>query len=343
MIEKYITLAKNENGLSEAEMQAAIRHIMNGDASDSDLETFLTLLSARGETADEITGAARVLREKAAMITAPEGAVDCCGTGGDGLHTFNISTSVAFVAASCGVPVAKHGNRASSSKCGAADVLEEAGIRLNIDHAQAERALHEIGFCFLFAPLHHQAMKHVAAVRKNIGRRTIFNLLGPLASPAGAKRQLLGVSNKKFMPLMAEALTRLGSQSAWVVHGHDGMDEITMTAPTDCLQITQNKTKATEVTLSPDSFGLQVCRPEDLQGGTAEENAAALLSVLAGEDRYTAYRNSVIANSAALLIIAGRASDLEGAVLTVTRALDNGAPQDVFEHYRAFTRQGIGT
>lgn len=332
-----LALKKISDGLvlNEQEMQTAMTFIMEGGASEVQIENFLTGLSKRGETAAEITGAARVLREKALSVKAPAGAVDCCGTGGDHIGTLNISTAVVFVAAACGVPVAKHGNRAASSKSGAADVLEALGVKLTLSKEQLEEALRRFNFCFLMAPQHHQAMKHVSAVRKKIGKRTIFNLLGPLANPASTQYQLLGVFDAKWILPIAQALKSLGTKAAWVVHGTDGLDEITLSGATK-IAVLENGT-ITEKTLTPADFGLPVYKTEDFLGGTAQENAAALHGLLEG--RKNAYRDIVLANAAAVLMIAGKAKDLKDGVRLASEAIDSGSALGVLESYAAFTRE----
>jgi len=321
--------------LTTEETITAMQIIMQGDASEDQIEHFLVALSNKGETVEEITGAATVMRDMAATINAPDGALDCCGTGGDGQSTYNISTAVALVSAACGVPVAKHGNRAASSKSGAADVLESLEVNLDINHDQLEEALRTITFCFLMAPHHHQAMKHVVPIRKKLGQRTIFNILGPLANPANTDYQLIGVYDKKWLRPLAEVLHNLGTKRAWLVHGHDGLDEITLTDKTDCVQLDHGK--VTAVTLSPDDFGLPLCQPEELTGGTADENADALLSVLNGE--HNAYRNIVLANTAAVLVIHGTATSIKEGVEMGANAIDSGKAQEILIRYIAFTKK----
>jgi anthranilate phosphoribosyltransferase len=328
-------LDKIETGLTREEMQHAMRQIMDGGASENEIEKFLVTLADRGESVDEITGAATVMREKALTIKAPKGAVDCCGTGGDGTGTYNISTAVALVSAACGVPVAKHGNRASSSKSGAADVLEALGVNLDVPVATLEGALQKFDFCFLMAPNHHKAMRHVSPVRKRLGRRTIFNLLGPLSSPAGAKRQLVGVFDKKWVLPLAEVLKNLGAESAWVVHGSDGLDEITVTGPTYAA-ILSNGT-ITEKEITPADFGLKESLAQDLRGGGAKENAVALLAMLEGARN--AYRDVVIANTAAVLSIHSGNDDLKHNAGRAARAIDDGVALKTLEDYRDFTQK----
>lgn len=321
--------------LSESEAAAAITEILEGRTSEGPIGAFLMGLAQRGESAAEIAGAARVLRAKAQTIHAPANAVDCCGTGGDRAGTYNISTAAAFVAAACGVPVAKHGNRASSSKSGAADVLEALGVALDLPEIALEESLRTLGFCFLMAPRHHAAMKHVAAVRKQLGFRTLFNLLGPLANPAGVRRQLVGVPARKWIDPMAQALVALGAERAWIVHGSDGLDEITVTGETHVAVLDNGA--LTSLTLSPSDFGLATAQPDSLIGGGAAENAAALLDIFGG--RRNAYRDATIANAAALLMIDSPALEPAAAADRAARAIDGGAAADVLERYTTFSKE----
>lgn len=325
----YLNIASKGSDLTEEEMFAAISLMMSGAADEAEMESFLRALSARGETAAEITGAARALRSKAAMIKAPEGAIDCCGTGGDGMQTYNISTAVALVLAGAGVPVAKHGNRAASSKSGAADVLEALGVPLDAPPEKLEKALNDLGFCFLMAPRHHEAMKHVSAVRKKIASRTIFNLLGPLANPAGTKRQIIGVFDKKWLVPMAETLRALGTEKAWIVHGKDGLDEITTTDETQIaiLEGGQIETR----TITPEDIGLRRVIPESLKGGDAKANAKALSELLDGAPG--AYRDIVLANGAAALIVAGKTGDLIEAVQMAANSIDTKSAKNILNQY----------
>lgn len=324
----------DKQSLSEDDMYQAMQLIMDGQVDDDTLEAFLVMLADRGETVAEITGAARVLREKALRIKAPASAVDCCGTGGDGTGTYNISTAVALVVAACGVPMAKHGNRSASSKSGAADVLEALGVNLDAPHEQLEKALEQFNFAFLMAPKHHQAMKYVAAVRKKLGRRTVFNLLGPLANPAGTKRQLIGVFDRHWLMPMAETLKNLGTEKAWVVHGSDGMDEITVTGRTYVAILDNGEIEETEV--RPEDFGLSRHKMADLKGGEAQENAAALKELLAGKK--SAYRDIVLANSAAVLMIHGDTSHPKEAVKMAEKAIDSGLAKQLLYDYIEFLR-----
>ncbi len=320
--------------LSEDEMVDAMTAIMGGTIDDADLKSFLTHLAERGETIEEITGAARVLRVKVDRIDAPRGTVDCCGTGGDGAGTYNNSTAVALVAAACGVPVAKHGNRASSSKSGTADVLEALGVNLDVPKPKLEEALRDFNFCFLMAPRHHEATKHVMPARKALGFRTIFNLLGPLANPAGAQIQLLGVFDKKWVGPLAHTLQNLGSEKAWVVHGSDGLDEITLTGATYLGAL--HNDRVTESILRVDDFGMPRIRLDNIKGGDAKENAAAMMKMLKGEKN--AYRDIVMANAAALLYLAGQARDLRDGVRRAAQAIDQKRALQILEEYAAFSR-----
>ncbi len=326
-------LRAGEN-LSETEMVAAMNVIMEGAATEQDIAAFLTYLMKKGETVDEITGAARVMREKASTIKAPPGAIDCCGTGGDASGTYNVSTAVALIVAACGIPVAKHGNRAASSKSGAADVLEALGVNLDISHTQIEDALARYNFAFLMAPRHHTAMKHVVPIRKKLGFRTIFNLLGPLSNPAGTKRQLIGVFDEKWIKPMAETLERLGTEKAWVVHGQDGLDEITVTGKTRIAKLEHNKINVENIV--PQLFGLDYSSTPALMGGDAQYNADALKRLLDGE--ISAYRNIVLANAAAALLIADKTVDPIKAQHLAGEAIDSGKAKKILSDYIEFTR-----
>jgi anthranilate phosphoribosyltransferase len=319
--------------LGEHDAGAAFELIMNGEASAPQIAAFLMGLRQRGETVEEITAAARVLRAKAATIEAPPGAIDTCGTGGDSSGTFNVSTATAIVAAACGVPVAKHGNRAVSSKSGSADVLTELGVDIDATEAAVKRCLWENNLCFLMAPRHHAAMRHVAEVRKELGIRTIFNLLGPLANPAGTRRQLVGVYDRCWVKPLAEVLGRLGSERAWVVHGSDGLDELTVTGPSQVAEW-----KCGEVSLfavTPEQAGLRVWPAEALKGGDASANAGALRHLLDGEAG--AYRDIVLLNAAAALVVADRVPDLAEGARQAAAAIDSGAARTTLQRLIALT------
>ena len=307
--------------LDAATSEQAFNDIMSGKVPEAELERFLIAQAERGPTVPEIVGAVRSMRAHMRAIAAPEGAIDLCGTGGDGHGTLNISTAVSFVVAACGVPVAKHGNRSASSKSGAADILEALGVRINLEPARAEQVLANTGIVFLFAQTHHPAMKHVGPVRARLKRRTIFNLLGPLASPARVKRQLAGVFAKEWLVPYAEALRDLGSVHAMVAHGADGLDEITTT---DITFVTELKDGAiTARQLTPEDVGMRRAILADLKGGNAMDNAAALTRLFEGEAG--AYRDIVLLNAGAALMVADRAGDIKEGVSLAARALARGA------------------
>lgn len=317
----------SHRSLAEGEAEAVFDDIMSGKVSDIQLSALLLGLRTKGETIDEITGAAKALLKKANLISAPDTAIDTCGTGGDGAGTYNISTAVSLVVAACGIPVAKHGNRAVSSKSGAADVLEALGVNTNCSIETSEAALKDFGFCFLLAPNHHPAMRHVGPIRSELKTRTIFNLMGPLLNPARTKKQLVGVFSKEFMEPMALVLKALGTEKAWVVHGSDGLDEITTTGVTYVCELDQGEIRHFEI--NPSDLGLFPTQSENLRGGDASTNAEALTNLLEGEKG--AYRDIVVLNSAAALVIAGQAETLKDGLEWARRAIDNGAAKTVLQ------------
>ncbi|WP_138380115.1 anthranilate phosphoribosyltransferase [Luteithermobacter gelatinilyticus] len=321
--------------LSREESRQSFEFMMSGDASGPQIGAFLMGLRVRGETVEEITGAAEVMRAKARTIQAPEGAVDTCGTGGDGASTYNISTAAAIILAACGVPVAKHGNRAMSSKSGSADVLETLGVNIEADLEVVENCLRHLGIGFLMATRHHSAMRHVGPARAMLGTRTIFNLLGPLANPAGAKRQVIGVFDKKWLRPMAEVLGQLGSEHVWVVHGADGLDELSISGPSYVVEY-HNGT-LNEFQILPEDAGLTNCKIEDIRGGDATYNAAALRRLLDGEK--TAYRDIVLLNSAAALLVAGKADSLKQGVVMAADTIDNGGARHKLEQWIKMSNQ----
>lgn len=323
--------------LSEDEAGRAFDVIMSGDATPAQIGGFLMALRVRSETVEEIAGAARVMRAKAASVEAPEGAIDTCGTGGDASGTYNISTAAAFVVAACGVPVAKHGNRALSSKSGSADVLAALGVKIDADPGLVKKALWEIGIGFLMAPRHHAAMRHVAGPRVELGTRTIFNLLGPLANPAGTRRQMMGVFSAQWLEPLAEVLGRLGAEHAWVVHGSDGLDELTTTGSSRVAEWKDGKVRCFEI--SPADVGLPLADPADLKGGDAETNAAAMLRLLSGEPG--AYRDIVLLNSAAALVVAGKTAGLKDGIPLVAAAIDDGRARILLDRLVEVTNQDI--
>lgn len=327
--DSFLNKSKEGHVFSEEEMAECVELLMQGKADADQAGSFLTNLHKRGETAAEIAGAAKTMRKLASTIEAPEGAIDCCGTGGDGLQTYNISTAVALVAAACGVPVAKHGNRSATSKSGAADVLEKLGVNLSLPKDKLEQALRDLNFCFLMAPNHHAAMKNLSEVRKSLGSRTIFNLLGPLANPANTKKQLIGVYDSRWLRPMAEALKSLGTEKAMIVHGADGLDEITLCAPTDVVIL--DKGEISERSFTPSDFGLGFIMPDFIKGGDSLKNAEALQKLLEGNK--SAYRDMVLANTAAVLWIHD-GTDFKDGVKIAAEAIDSGKALQVLEKYK---------
>ena len=310
--------------------------IMDGEVSQIQMAAFLIALKMRGERAQDIAAAASVMRQKATVIAAPDEAMDIVGTGGDGIGTYNVSTASAFVVAGCGVPVAKHGNKAISSKSGAADVLSSLNINLDCDMALVSQALAEAGICFLMAPRHHAAMRYVGPVRAELGVRTIFNLLGPLANPALVKRIMVGVFDRKWCAPFAQALNTLGTTHAWVVHGSDGLDEVTTTGETYVAALENGTVR--EFTISPADIGLPLVHLDDLRGGTPAENADHLRALLDGETG--PYRDIVIFNSAAALVGAGHASSLSDAAARATKSIDQGSARNALAALVRITNSG---
>jgi anthranilate phosphoribosyltransferase len=330
MIKEAIHLLASDINLSEPEMAECMTEIMEGRATDAQIGSFLTALRIKGETVEEITGAARIMRDKAARIKAPEGVLDTCGTGGDMSGTFNISTITAIVVAAAGIPVAKHGNRAVSSKSGSADVLEALGIKIDLPPEKVEKCLFETGFGFLFAPNFHPAMKYAIGPRREMGIRTIFNILGPLTNPANAKRQILGVFSDKLTGTLAQVLGNLGAEDAMVVHGEDGLDEITITDGTKASRFSNGKVES--LYFSPEDFGLERGTTEDLVGGDKEENAGITRRILDGEKGHK--RNVVLINSAAAILVSGREWNLSSAIEMARDAIDSGRAMKKFEEIR---------
>ncbi|MDE2435648.1 MAG: anthranilate phosphoribosyltransferase [Sphingomonadales bacterium] len=306
--------------LAQDEAEKAFGALLDGDVPDDEIARFLIELSDRGETATEIAGAAQAMRDRMIPVVAPSNAMDVCGTGGDGFHTLNVSTAVALVVAACGVPVAKHGNRAASSKAGAADTLEALGLDLDRAAETAEATLADLGVCFLFAGKHHPAMARIMPIRRAIGRRTIFNLMGPLANPARVRRQLVGIARPAYVPIYAEALHRLGTTSAMVVSSDEGLDELSLAGGNEIAVV------------GGDGFVMQRCEPGNtglpqapvsaIRGGDAAHNAAALRALLKGESG--PYRDAVLLNAAAALIVAGEADDWHSGVEEAAEAIDKG-------------------
>src|SRR6266700_5713017 len=306
--------------LSRDEAASAFDSMMSGEATTSQMGGLLMALRVRGETVDEITGAVSAMRAKMLRVKAPSNAVDVVGTGGDGSGSVNVSTCASFVVAGAGVPVAKHGNRALSSRSGAADVLSSLGVRIDVPPDHISRCIAQAGIGFMFAPAHHPAMRHVGPTRVELGTRTIFNLLGPLSNPAGVKRQMVGVFSRQWVEPLATVLKHLGSERAYVVHGSDGLDEITTAGPTHVAALENGAVRTFEIT--PEDVGLAKVKPEALRGGDADENAAALLDVLKGKSG--AFRDVAVLNAAAALVVAARAKDLKQALALAQKSIDSG-------------------
>jgi anthranilate phosphoribosyltransferase len=319
--------------LTEQEAAAALEEILEGEVDSAVSAALLTALRMKGETVDEIVGFARAMRARAApvecRVVKPEEMVDTCGTGGDGCNTFNISTASAFVVAGAGVAVAKHGNRSISSQCGSADVLEALGANVQLTPEQAAQAIDEVGVGFLFAPLIHPAMRHVQPIRRVLKMRTIFNMLGPLTNPAGAGAQVVGVYDSRLVPMAAEALARLGVKRAFVVHGEDGLDEITTTGPTRVAEVRNGN--VTERKLEPADFGVEESRRDDLSGGDREENALIVRRILEGA--HGPRPDVVVVNAAAALVAAGRAEDFREGVAQARGAIESGAALAKLEQF----------
>ena len=322
--------------LSPSDVEAAMDAILDGEVSGSQIAAFVVALRMKGESADEIAAAARALRKHCETIR-PEvdgPLLDTCGTGGDGLHTFNISTAAALVAAACGVAVAKHGNRAVSSKAGSADVLEALGVRIDLTPDRVRQCIEEVGIGFLFAPSHHAAMRHVAPVRRELGIRTLFNLLGPLSNPASATHQVVGVYDPGRVEQLAEALGALGLTAAWVVHGAGGLDEVSTSGPTTVAQLADGEVTTFEI--SPRDFGIAETPIEALRGGDAQRNAEIIRGVLAGDPGPP--RAAVVLNAAAALCVAGLASDRTAAAERAAEAIDSGAAEQTLQRWAELTR-----
>lgn len=321
MIKEAISKVVEGYYLTQAEAEATMNEIMSGESTPSQIASFITALRMRGETVDEITGCARVMREKVTRIrTKADLLVDTCGTGGDGSHTFNISTISAFVAAGAGLGIAKHGNRAVSSQSGSADVLKALGVNIEADADTVAKCIDEIGIGFLFAPLLHPAMKHAIGPRREIGIRTIFNILGPLTNPAGAQAQVLGVYNVKLTELVANVLKNLGSKHVFVVHGSDGLDEITITGKTYVTELKNNQLQS--YTIEPEDFGISRADKTSLIGGSAEENAQIALKILRGEKGPK--RDIVLLNASAAIVAGGKASDIKEGIKLAEESIDSG-------------------
>ena len=336
MFRENLNKIVQRHDLSETEMSQMITEIFSGNVTDAQIGALMAALATKGETFEELAGAARAMRRKALRIQASAATiVDTCGTGGDGAQTFNISTTTAFVVAGCGVTVAKHGNRSISSRCGSADLLEVMGVKLDIDPEIVEEAVQEIGIGFLFAPLFHGAMRYAAKARKEVGLRSIFNMLGPLTNPAGANCQLLGVYAPELTEMFAHALQLLGAKRAFVVHGHDGLDEISVCAPTRVSELKDGLIRTYDIT--PEQFFGSRANAAELLGGNPEENAAITRKILDGEKGPK--RNVILLNTAAALVAAGKAEDFQEGIRMAEISIDEGAAAEKMEALVRFTQE----
>lgn len=329
MIKGAIIKLTNKENLSYEEAKAVMNEIMSGEASDVQKSAYLTALTMKGETIDEITGSAEEMRNHAVQLSHEGDVLEIVGTGGDKSDSFNISTTSSLVIASAGVPVAKHGNRAASSKSGAADVLESLGVNITISPRKSAELLQNIGICFLFAQSYHTAMKYVGPIRKELGIRTIFNILGPLANPASANLQVMGVYDESLVEPLAKVLSNLGVKRALVVYGQDRLDEISASAETSVCEVKNGTFKS--YTISPEQFGLIRCKKEELTGGTSDENAAITKAVLAGEQG--ARRTAVVLNAGAGLYVAGKADSIEAGVRLAEELIDSGKAEKKLEEF----------
>jgi len=336
-LKSHIARVADGQSLSRAETAEAFGILMSGEATPSQIGAFLMALRVRGETQEEFEGAVEAMRARMLTVEAPRGAIDIVGTGGDAKGSLNISTASAFVAAGCGVKVAKHGNRALSSKSGAADTLMALGVNLELTPARIAECIEEAGVGFMFAPAHHPAMRHVGPTRVELGTRTIFNLLGPMCNPGRVRRQLLGVFSPRWLDTIARVLGELGSEKVWVAHG-DGYDEITVTGPTQIAALENGKVRSFEIT--PEQYGLPRRSPAEIAGGDAAHNAVALRRLLEGEQ--SAYRDMVLMNAAAALVVADAASDIPAGIGMAAAAIDNGAAMAVLDRLVAVSRQPLG-
>jgi len=335
MFRQYLSKIVKKVDLGEKEMFHMINEIFSGNITDAQIGAFMAALATKGETFEELAGAAKAMRENALRIhTGVSHVVDTCGTGGDGSDTFNISTTAAFVVAGCGVPVAKHGNRSVSSRCGSADLLETLGVKIGANPDLAEQSIVNVGIGFMFAPVFHGAMRYAANARKEIGMRSIFNMVGPLSNPAGADFQVIGVYDPKLTEMFANALIRLGSKRAFVVHGHDGLDEITVCAPTRISELKNGK--VTTYDIVPEEFFGQTADSKSLIGGDPKVNAEITLRILSGEK--SPRRDVVLINASAALVAVGKSKDLIQGIQMAKDAIDSGAAKDKLDKLITFTR-----
>lgn len=335
MIKEAILKVCKKQDLTYAEAEQVMNEIMEGQASQVQMSSYLTAMSLKGETVDEITASAAAMRAHCVRLLHDMDVLEIVGTGGDGANSFNISTTSSLVISAAGVPVAKHGNRAASSKCGAADVLEALGVNITIPPEASTELLNKIGICFLFAQNYHIAMKYVAPVRKELGIRTIFNILGPLANPAGANMELMGVYDETLVEPLAQVLANLGVKRAMVVYGTDGLDEISMSAPTKVCEVKDGSFTSYEIT--PEQFGFTRCKKEDMAGGTPEENAAITRAILNGEKGPK--RDAVAMNAGAAIYLAGKAESLQAGIDLAKEILDNGKAKEQLEKFVEYSNK----
>jgi len=333
--EAIIALSKKED-LTFETAEAVMNEIMSGEASPVQMSAYLTALSLKGETIDEITASALGMRSHCVRLLHDVDALEIVGTGGDHANTFNISTAAAIITAAAGIPVAKHGNRSASSKCGAADVLETLGVNINIEPEKSAELLKNIGICFMFAQNYHIAMKFVAPIRRELGIRTVFNIIGPLTNPAGAKMELMGVYDRAMVEPLAQVMCNLGVKSAMVVHGEDGLDEISLSAPTFACEVKDGWVRS--YTLTPEQFGLKRCKKEDLQGGEPSENAEIMKALLHGEKGPK--RDAAVLNAAAAMFITGRYDSIAAAVDVANEVIDSGKALQKLESFISCSNEG---
>lgn len=335
MIKEAIKILSKKEDIGYVMAKEVMNEIMSGEASDIQKSAYLTALSMKGETIGEITASAEEMRNHCIKLLHDKDVLEIVGTGGDGSNSFNISTTSSIVIAAAGIPVAKHGNRAASSKCGAADVLEALGVKINIIPEKSTKLLNDIGICFLFAQNYHISMKYVAPIRKELGIRTIFNILGPLSNPAGANIELMGVYEEELVEPLAKVLYNLGVKRALVVYGQDKLDEISISAPTTVCEIKDEKFYSYEI--APEQFGLERCDKEDLLGGEPKENAEITLAILKGKKG--AKRNAVVLNAGAALYLAGKANSIESGVRLAEEIIDSGKAKKKLEEFIKYSNQ----
>ena len=336
-LKESLELLASGDSFAPSEMHHAMNVLLSGEASDAEIAGFLMALRMRGATVEELTAGVEAMREVAIPVDAPDDAIDTCGTGGDGANTFNISTAVALIAAGAGAKVAKHGSTASSSRSGSAEVLRELGVNLEASPKQIGKCIRDAGVGFMFAAVHHKAVKNVMAARRQLGVRTIFNVLGPLSNPARAKRQLMGVYERDLLRPAAEVMRRLGVEAAWVVHGGDGLDELTTTGPSYVAELRDGVVR--EFMISPDIAGLPRATLEDLRGGEPAENAAAIKRLLDGEKG--PFRDIALLNAGAALVITGKAGDIADGVQKAAKAIDDGAAKAAMENLVKFSNAPV--